>query len=731
MKQKNIMLIVTIISILLITVTGTFAYWYYRGINKDITLVTGIGINSDDIIYNVGESYFIGDFQPTMSFCQSISTTLSFRKTNKAANNMLSATINMDVNDIGDNIAMSNDVYWVITSGNNAITCDNGLTSSSVVDYGTFKGVKPGDTIKLLSDIEVTLTEQVFTVWIWIDEMGSSLDTLVGETVDANIWTEIALISSMQPNAPVLDDGMIPITIDENGDAYTVDRNDPSWYHYDYKEWANVVLVNETATEGVTGSQPRSYYQSNMNVKVNESDILAYYVWIPRYKYRIPYTKCSDIPEAERSLEAYPECYAPYTMSDADKDKLAVYYEGETSCNETDEYIAYSLDAVNYALENGKFSNAEYQAGFEFYIRTSIVSWVEAYNNGVKKLCGSFEEADLTLIPSSFNGNNKLMGAGNEVSIDIEFEAADAAMSKGDAVNTYYTHPSFWWDDNSNGLVNAGETIAGIWVGKFETTPDKSSACYTTSNETNCNNSTQNPTILPNESPLVYQDIGNQFATSQNLTKTDNIYGLSNSITDGHMMKNSDWGAVAYLSHSKYGINQEVVKNNYYVSSKTKTGCGQLEETGGGSSTCIKAYGTDGLTEYPQSTTGNVTGIFDMSGGAWDNVMGNYNNTPSFAYFPILPNSKYYDVYLSGPLGGYSYSNMTFCTLETCGGHALIETTGWYNNSTTFIDSDYIWFKRGGDIYKYGAIDDNIFSFQTTNGASYSWDTWRSVLIVK
>ena len=28
------------------------------------------------------------------------------------------------------------------------------------------------------------------------------------------------------------------------------------------------------------------------------------------------------------------------------------------------------------------------------------------------------------------------------------------------------------------------------------------------------------------------------------------------------MMKNSEWGAAAYLSHSKYGVNREVYTNN-------------------------------------------------------------------------------------------------------------------------------------------------------------------------
>ena len=49
-----------------------------------------------------------------------------------------------------------------------------------------------------------------------------------------------------------------------------------------------------------------------------------------------------------------------------------------------------------------------------------------------------------------------------------------------------------------------------------------------------------------------------------------NIFGIDSEITNSHMIKNSEWGAVAYLSQSKYGkygndsyegANKEVYQN--------------------------------------------------------------------------------------------------------------------------------------------------------------------------
>ena len=93
------------------------------------------------------------------------------------------------------------------------------------------------------------------------------------------------------------------------------------------------------------------------------------------------------------------------------------------------------------------------------------------------------------------------------------------------------------------------------------------------------------------------------------------------------MAKNDEWGAAAYLSHSKYGINTEVRINNYGNSNSIPlgTGCGASSANAGRSETCAISYGS--ATVYPQSTTGNIAGVFDMSGGAYEYVMGVFANS--------------------------------------------------------------------------------------------------------
>ena len=295
-------------------------------------------------------------------------------------------------------------------------------------------------------------------------------------------------------------------------------------------------------------------------------------------------------------------------------------------------------------------------------------------------------------IPKYSYKMNSSSGTSNESEISISWNYNESG---------YIPHPAFTFE----------EGMTGFWVGKFETTGTASQ-----------------PTILNNKSSLRSQKVSVQFTTSLLFSggsmdtssgavtfAGSSTYGLTTE-TNSHMMKNSEWGAVAYLSHSQYGINSEIRINNYYLN-ETKTGCGAETAAASSSSTCTLAYGS-GINEYPQSTTGNITGVFDMSGGAWEYVMGNYNNTAGNSGFTKFPESKYYDV--------YTFTSTSSCTTETCGGHALNETSGWYVDSAYFVSSSKRWFIRGGN-YGYRASA-GAFNFDSNNGDSHDDSSWRSVL---
>ena len=289
-----------------------------------------------------------------------------------------------------------------------------------------------------------------------------------------------------------------------------------------------------------------------------------------------------------------------------------------------------------------------------------------------------------------------------EQEIDIVFESTMTGKTLDTHVGGYRTHPAFTF---------GGHELNGIWVGKFETTGSASA-----------------PTIKGNSAPIDGQSLSAQFNISRMFV--GNTYGVTSRM-DAHLMKNSEWGAVAYLSHSKYGIDGRIRINN---NSNGLTGCGASVYNGEANTTCEIAYGS--ATEYPQSTTGNISGIFDMSGGLLENVSGYSGDgiSPwggSYAGFGSSLASKYYDSYDSSSQNYGIPACSSDIVNGVCYGHALTETLYWYSNDLYSISSDpssqeSVWIARGG-YYDEGEAA-GPFSIALTDGGAITGVGFRSVI---
>ena len=114
-----------------------------------------------------------------------------------------------------------------------------------------------------------------------------------------------------------------------------------------------------------------------------------------------------------------------------------------------------------------------------------------------------------------------------------------------------------------------------------------------------------------------------------------------------------------------------------------------------------------------------------MSGGAWEYVMGNYNDMAASSGFrdPLTIYSKYYDKYVS-------HDTTVACNGGVCTSHALSETAGWYSDAQTMVSEEYPWLVRGCS-YFYGA-NAGVFNFScTTNqGVGNSNHSFRLVMSV-
>ena len=242
--------------------------------------------------------------------------------------------------------------------------------------------------------------------------------------------------------------------------------------------------------------------------------------------------------------------------------------------------------------------------------------------------------------------------------------------------------------------------LSGFWYAKFETS-HTTLVSSTTDNNLGCTTETCSNAngiiIKPNVVSLRRNNVSNFFYASRSMEQTGNSFGFVSNEVDTHMSKNNEWGAVAYLTQSIYGrctsstscTEVGINNNSSYV-----TGYGA--PSGSDSSVTNGAYNTD--LGKDGSTTGNIYGIYDMSGGAYEYVMGVYNKTISSSGFSSLPDTKYYNNYT-----GSSYT-----------GHALTETKGWYSGGADFVSSYYPWFIRGGN---FGSVTNaGVFFFSIDDG---------------
>ena len=233
--------------------------------------------------------------------------------------------------------------------------------------------------------------------------------------------------------------------------------------------------------------------------------------------------------------------------------------------------------------------------------------------------------------------------------------------------------------------------LSGFWYGKFEIGGSLASSC---TNET-CNVS--NIVVKPNVSSLRSQKVSSFFYASRSMEQAGNSFGFVNSEVDTHMSKNNEWGAVAYLTQSIYGrCTSSTTCTEVGINNNSSYITGYGAPAGSSSSVTNGTYNT--ALGKDASTTGTIYGIYDMSGGAYEYVMGVYNNAKSSSGFNSLPDTKYYNNYT-----GSSYT-----------GHALTETKRWYGDNDGFVSASYPWFARGG-YYGAGGVT-GVFYFSSHDG---------------
>ena len=422
------------------------------------------------------------------------------------------------------------------------------------------------------------------------------------------------------PNAPVLTskgESMIPVKWTETTGGWVdspveTTSSDISWYIY-----------NAVSTREISGATTDNTTSKWANAKTANG---SYFVWIPRYAYRITY-------------------YSSTTSTEP-----TGYYDGWGLWRASDGSVKLKLD------------------------------------NGVETV--------------TYNGNK------------------------------YIVHPAFGTNLDLGGW---NSELSGFWFAKYEMSGDSYSELKS----------------VPNVSSKRNQNIGTRYLWGRQATygfngKSETLSSNGTNYTytsymNSHLIKNSEWGAVAYLAHSQYGRNGNEIDINNSTSCITGNGggaVGGIAETANG---ITNAYNTEKGAKA--STTGNIYGIYDMSDGAWDCVasfcsegMTDYIEDSSFGLLMTQEakdnsgnyiSTKYITKYggTSSHYGNkvlYYYGKTGDSTKEVnIGGQDInsseIYREGWFSDYGSFVKVSDPVFRRGGS-YNHNGQYSGVFSNSQYNG---------------
>ena len=661
-KRKIYGTILGVIGFVLLALSVSYAFylWNSNDDNTNVNLTISKGLDGL-IIYNHGNPILSTD-NVTLTlgdnYTSGISTTIEFWK-KETVTKTIYGQLSMKILDLqtkdgtstnNANIAKCETVKWAITT----YTTTN--TTETLLAEGNFKDRQIGDVFSLVTNIELNPYQTYYKVYIWLDTnavdgsnpiSGELISTLITAEASDTMSRYTEKIDNSGANYPVLTDGMIPVVY--NGSNWvkadvTSSTSTYGWYDYDQKKWANAVLVTSTN---------RSTYQSaTAGTAINDADILAFYVWIPRYKYKV------------------------WNMS---KQIGNSTYDAQTT-------------GIDIVFEDGTNSTGTISCTYNFNVDPS-------------------------------NGGINL--------------ANELAENCTDSSNTrYYTHPAFTFGD---------QELKGFWMGKFELS---SSNPATGSSYGGGNSTTLTPRILPNVTSWRSNTVSNYWKVIYDMQTSNNIYGLSTSRTntDSHMITNMEWGAVAYLTNSKYGrctngSCTEVSINGYGETSNytTMTGCGPISSGSTSYGTTCNAYNT--TIGQTASTTGNIYGVYDMSGGANEYVMGNMSSASgtTYTYYASSAGTNFtYGTdtakYLTPYAYGTTYKDQTAYNRGRLG-DATSEvvkssggTGGWYKDYAYFPYSSNSWFRRGG-LFSDGSYA-GPFYFSDDSGPGSGFCSGRAALFV-
>lgn len=355
-------------------------------------------------------------------------------------------------------------------------------------------------------------------------------------TNNTNIQKEEYKKETSNANSPLIkSNGLIPIVYEEDGKINENFKME-EWYSYtkENKKWANAITKDEN------------------------SNITGYYVWIPRFAYKIIYNNENDKSLGGKIDIKFLIGNSDQYVDDDGKVKSAAHTK-EKNEEKNNDYVvhpSFIADTQNGYKNNGWSSEIE---GF----------WISKYP-------ATYQQTSINDKSITDEKRNKIVYTNNSYSI------------VADENNQYFD------EDNIYGKIT-----------------NKTKISY--------------PTFMPLSVIYTKINIGDATNLSKQIAKDNNFYNLKN--MDSHLVKISEWSAVAYLTQSEYGHGNNMKINNYFsldemydsIQVNRISGISQSKKSedlfniANENINDMSYYNTEDGKKA--SSTGNIYGIYDIAGG--------------------------------------------------------------------------------------------------------------------
>ena len=466
-----------------------------------------------------------------------------------------------------------------------------------------------------------------------------------------------------------------------------------------------------------TTTEDSNWYNYNLkkwaNVQTQDGSM---WVWIPRYAYKITY---NDV-----------------------KDK---------SKGGTISVVFLIDDTDNYYDENGKLQTAKRQKNINEIVDTTTGYTVHpAFTNetNIKYANGGWNKELKGIWVSKFEAG---YATGNNITTKTDGTAYTKETVPSSSVK--YTQDTAWGESTETGTGKNGTISARNWLdGEYG------------SKETFI----KYPTFQGTTYSMNYINLSDAYNISKALTENNNIYGFTSNNTNSHLIKNSEWGAIAYLGQSKYGLDgANIYINNVTITGTTSvyvvTGCSAKTEDEEQVTTTIEDINKRKANIYTwtqkngqkASTTGTIYGVYDMSGGAWERTSGLATNgnedltkCGKILINEVTKNEGDSKTYESTPyVTVYPSNDLKITNIESAAtenykintsiyGDAIreISTTGvghtsWYEGHSNFVGYNKRFFSLGG--YYWDKSVAGLFCFYLNNGYSSFDYGFRTVIVAQ